>query len=97
MPRTNIANLTDIPNIGKAISRALNLINIHSPSDLIGKDPYQMYDELCRITGKRQDHCLLDTFIAAVRYMEGAPSKKWWAYTAERKAVMKKRAAEEEM
>jgi hypothetical protein len=32
-----------------------------------------MYDDLCRITGKRHDACLLDTFIAAVRFMEGAP------------------------
>jgi pathogenicity locus Cdd1 protein len=28
---------------------------------------------------------VLDTFIAAVRYMEGAPKRPWWHYTAERK------------
>jgi Pathogenicity locus len=28
---------------------------------------------------------LLDTFIAAVRFMEGEPKKPWWKYTAERK------------
>jgi hypothetical protein len=37
-----------------------------------------MYDDLCRITAQRHDPCLLDTFISAVRYMEGAPKKPWW-------------------
>lgn len=95
MPRTNINNLSDIPNIGPAVSRKLELINIHHPDDLIGKDPYQLYSELCRITGKRIDHCVIDVFIAAVRFMEGAPAQSWWAYTAERKAEMKKRDTEE--
>ena len=94
MPRTNIKNLSDIPNIGPAISRKLELINIQQPDELIGKDPYQMYDALCCITGKRMDHCIIDVFIAAVAFMEGAPAQKWWAYTAKRKAVMKNRAAQ---
>ena len=31
---------------------------------------------------------MIDTFIAAVRYTEGAPKKPWWKYTAERKREM---------
>jgi hypothetical protein len=46
---------------------------------------YAMYDDPCRIKGQRHDPCLLDTFIAAVRFMEGEPKKLWWKYTAERK------------
>jgi hypothetical protein len=56
-------------------------------------DPYALYDDLCRITGQRHDPCLLDTFIAAVRYVEGAPKTPWWEYTAERKRVMAARSA----
>ena len=48
------------------------------PADLLDRDPYQMYDALFRITGQRHDPCLLDTFIAAVRYMAGEPKKPWW-------------------
>jgi len=44
-----------------------------------------MYYDLCRITGQRHGPCLLDMFIAAVRFMEGSPKKPWWKYTAERK------------
>ncbi len=35
---------------------------------------------------------MLDTFIAAVRFVEGAPAKPWWAYTAERKRTLAARA-----
>jgi hypothetical protein len=60
-------------------------LEITLPDDLPGPDPYAMYDDLCRVTGQRHDPCVLDTFIAAVRFMEGEPKKSWWKYTAERK------------
>lgn len=87
--RTYIQKLIEIPNIGPATARDLALLNIILPSQLIGKDPYRMYDELCRITGKKHDPCVIDVFISAVRFMEGAPSRKWWDYTAERKKTLK--------
>jgi hypothetical protein len=30
------------------------------PGDLVGREPYDMYDDLCRITGQRHDPCLLE-------------------------------------
>ena len=83
--REEIASLEDIPNVGPAIAADLRQLGITMPSELQGRDPYVMYDDLCHITGQRHDLCLLDTFIAAVRFMEGAPKKPWWKYTAERK------------
>jgi hypothetical protein len=83
--RTNVQNLQDIPNVGPATAKDLALLGIHAPSDLIGRNPMQLYDALCRITGKRHDPCVIDVFISAVRYMEGEPPRKWWYYTAERK------------
>lgn len=85
MERTNIQNLQAIPNVGKAIEKDLIRLGITTPVDLIGKDPYQMYADLCQVTGKRYDPCVADVFIAAVRYMEGGPPKKWWEFTPERK------------
>src|SRR5438045_2232424 len=66
---------------------------ITTPGYLAGRDPYVLYDDLCRLTGQRHDPGLLDTFIAAVRYMEGGPKKPWWAYTAQRKQEMAARSA----
>ena len=94
--RESLSRLEDIPNIGPSIAADLRQLGITTPAQLPGRDPYAMYDDLCRITGQRHDPCLLDTFIAAVRYMEGSPKKPWWKYTAERKRELAVREAKSE-
>jgi|SRR6516165_2248642 hypothetical protein len=86
-----VTRLEDIPNVGPAIAADLRQLGISQPDDLLGRNPYEMYDDLCRITGQRHDPCLLDTFIAAVQYMAGEPKKPWWTYTAERKRELANR------
>ena len=88
MQRSEIKKLQDIPNIGKAMEKDLLLLGIRHPVELIGRDPYQMYSELCEITGIRHDPCVIDVFISAVKYMQGGPSVKWWTFTNERKQKM---------
>jgi hypothetical protein len=46
-----------------------------------------LYQSLCAVTGQRQDPCVLDTFMAAIDFMRGAPAAPWWNYTAQRKAL----------
>ena len=77
--------LEAIPTVGVSIARDLRSIGIKKPRDLIGRNPYALYRALCDETRTRQDPCVLDTFISAVRFMEGAPARPWWSYTAERK------------
>ena len=85
MNRNQYKRLEQVPNIGPAMAGDLRLVGVAHPQDLPGKDPYAMFDELCRKTGKHMDPCVLDVFISAVRFMEGAPKRPWWHYTAERK------------
>jgi len=87
MQRDQYTELEQLPNVGPAIAAELRCIGIAAPQDLVGRDPYDMFDNLCRVTGTRHDPCVLDVFIAAVRFMAGAPAMPWWAYTAERKTV----------
>src|SRR6266478_3981121 len=61
MNRDELSGLEEIPNVGPAIAADLRRLGITLPSELPGRDPYEMYDDLCRITGKRHDPCLLDT------------------------------------
>lgn len=88
MKRTPPEVLEDLPNVGPATARDLRLLGVQVPADLIGRDPYELYDELERRTGFRHDPCVIDVFIAAVAFMEGAPARPWWKYTAERKAKL---------
>ena len=91
--RADIARLEDIPNVGPAVAADLRRLGIKSPGELSGRDPYALYDDLCRLTGQRHDPCLLDTFIAAVRFMAGEPKQPWWKYTAQRKRELAARSA----
>jgi DNA transformation protein len=77
--------LTDIPNVGASIAGDLRALGITQPRQLAGQDPYALYERSNRLAGQRQDPCLADCFIAAVRFMEGGPPTPWWHYTAERK------------
>jgi hypothetical protein len=90
--RDEITDLQQIPNVGPAIASDLRLIGIESPQDLLGRDPYKMYDDLCDTTGDRHDPCVIDVFIAAVRFMGGESAKPWWKYTPERKRTLTARA-----
>ena len=83
--RRTKSSLEALPNIGPATAADLHLLGISSSEQLKGRDPWELYERLCRITGQRHDPCLLDVFIATVRFVEGAPALPWWHYTAERK------------
>ena len=78
--------LEQLPNIGPAIAADLRSIGIAEPADLMACDAMALYRALCTHSGRRQDPCVLDTFIAAVDFMQGAAAAPWWRYTAERKA-----------
>ncbi len=86
--RETVTELTDLPNIGKAIAANLYLIGIHHPQDLIGKNGYQLHHELCRVTGENHDPCVIDVFLAVVDFMEGGEPVPWWKFTAERKEYL---------
>ena len=93
--RSAITQLEDLPNVGAAIAALLRKAGIDCPQDLADQDPYALYDHLNKTTGTRHDPCVLDTFIAAVRFMSGKPSKPWWKYTAERKRTLATREAKQ--
>jgi len=79
--------LEQIPNIGPAMAGDLRAMGIARPADLRGHDALALYRQLCKLSGQRQDPCVLDTFMAAVDFMQGAAAAPWWHYTAQRKAA----------
>ncbi len=86
--RETTKKLTDLPNVGKTVAKDLELIGIHTPEALIGKDPLLLYRSLCDATGTVHDPCMLDVLMSVVDYMNGGEPQVWWAYTKERKRMM---------
>jgi hypothetical protein len=81
-----IANLI---SVGPAMVRDFELLGIRSVAQLAKQNPQRMYGRLNRVTGQRQDPCVLDTFCAAVAQARNprlpAEQCQWWYWSAKRK------------
>ncbi|MEZ0294635.1 MAG: helix-hairpin-helix domain-containing protein [Solirubrobacteraceae bacterium] len=77
--------LQDLANVGPAVERMLGRVGVTAPAQLAGQDPYELFERLCAVDGRRHDPCLLDTFMSAVDQADGKPARPWWEYTPERK------------
>ena len=81
--------LQDLVSIGPAMLRDFELLGVRSVAQLARRNPKRLYEKLCRVTGKRQDPCVLDVFSAAVAQAENpllaAERCQWWYWSRERK------------
>jgi len=92
MIRDDVKELEDLRNVGPATAADLRHLGITRPQQLVGKDPFKLYEKLCRLTGVRHDPCVIDVFVAITRFMGGDKAKPWWKYTTERKRVLAEQA-----
>ena len=92
--RNRLSALSDLPNIGKACAADLLLLGITQPAALKSVDAVDLYERLCTAKGTRVDPCMLDVLISVTRFMAGEDARPWWAYSAERKAMLKEKDAQ---
>ncbi|HEV2291946.1 MAG TPA: helix-hairpin-helix domain-containing protein [Gemmatimonadales bacterium] len=86
MPRASHRDpLQVIPGIGPSLAADLRRLGVRRISDLRRRDPERMYRRLERLTGSRQDRCVLYTFRCAVYYARtpkpAARWLRWWNWT----------------
>ena len=86
--------LADLVSIGPAMLDDFALLKIRSVEQLAKQNPQRLYNRLCRLTGTRQDPCVLDAFHAAVAQARDPklPAKQcqWWYWSRIRKAGAKR-------
>ena len=74
--------LEEIPGVGKRIAAVMEALGIRRVSDLVGRDPEELYRRECLLKGFEEDRCALYVWRTAVYYAEHAdpePEKlKWW-------------------
>ncbi len=92
LDRTKVTKFEHIPNVGPRIAADFRALGVLSPKALAKEDALELYARLQKITKSKQDPCVLDTFMAAVDFMRGAPAMPWWHYTPKRKALLSKKA-----
>ena len=75
-------DLTQIPYVGNSIEKDFKRIGITMISDLKGKDPEELYSQICAAKGHQVDRCLLYVCRSSVYFAENEnpdPEKiKWW-------------------
>ena len=81
--------LQNLVSIGPAMLRDFEILGIRTVAQLARRNPKRLYEKLCRVTGKRQDPCVLDAFSAAVAQARNpflpAERCRWWYWSRERK------------
>ena len=82
--------LQDLISIGPSMVRDFKLLGVRSVAELARQNPEKLYQKLRRITGQRQDPCVLDTFHAGVAQARNprlpAEQCQWWYWSRKRKA-----------
>jgi hypothetical protein len=86
--------LEDLISIGPAMLHDFEMLGIRSVAQLARQNPQRMYARLTRVSGQRQDPCVLDVFCAAVAQARNPrlPAEKcqWWYWSSKRKQRSKK-------
>jgi hypothetical protein len=89
MPTTT-RELADLISIGPAMLRDFEMLGIRSVAQLAKQSPQRMYARLNRVSGQRQDPCVLDVFRAVVAQARNprlpAEQCQWWYWSRKRKA-----------
>ncbi len=71
-----------IPGIGPSLALDLRELGVHRVADLTTRDPEEMYRDLARLRGVRQDPCVLYVFRCAVYFARTVRPEpellKWW-------------------
>lgn len=89
--RNAIRQLTELVNVGNSVAEDLHRIGVMRAQQLIGRDPWKLYCEICTHDKVLHDPCLIDVLISVVDYMNGGKPQKWWKFTARRKSTYGKR------
>ena len=93
-PMHRSRQLGELISIGPAMLRDFAQLKIHSVPQLARQNPRRMYEQLNRLSGQRQDPCVLDTFQAAVAQARNPrlPTEQcqWWWWSNRRKQEVRK-------
>lgn len=74
-----------LKNVGQATCKDLIMLEVNSVEQLAKENPDELYERLQRITGKKQDPCVWDTFAAIIHEAKTGIKTPWWEWSKVRK------------
>ncbi|TDW21186.1 helix-hairpin-helix domain-containing protein [Kribbella kalugense] len=91
MSKNDPTDLTSLMNVGAAVAGYLGRADITHVDQLVGRDPFEIYETICERDAVLHDPCLLDTIMSATDQANGNPARPWWSYTPVRKQLLEQR------
>jgi hypothetical protein len=87
--------LRELVSIGPAMLEDFEKLRVRTVGELARRKPEKLYEQLCEVTGQRQDICVLDVFRAAVAQARNpqlpAAQRNWWYWSRLRKKAKRNR------
>lgn len=81
------SDLQSIPGVGPSIEQDFLDLGIGAVAELAGRDPTQLYAQLCELRGERIDRCVLYVFRSSVYFASEAEHEEallqWWNWKDE--------------
>jgi hypothetical protein len=88
--RSGERRLQDLISVGPAIARDFELLGVKTVAQLARRNPENLFERLCHVTGQAQDICCLDVFRAAIAQARNPELPmaqcQWWYWSRLRKA-----------
>ncbi len=88
-PAAAVDRLEDLPNIGKSIANDLRSLGIHTAVDFTKYSPFEIYEKLTPVMGKRHDPCVFYTFLSVEHFLKTAEPLPWWKFTEKGKRFLR--------
>lgn len=81
-----VTELSELRNIGKAMLKDFELLDITSVKQLASCDADKLYARIQILSNARHDPCVWDTYAAAIHQAKTGEALAWWEFTKVRKA-----------
>jgi hypothetical protein len=83
------SELLQLKNVGRRVLEDLKMLGIKKNEHLKHETAQELYNKLQRITGAKQNICMLDLFSAIIHEAKTKEKLPWWYFSSIRKSVSK--------
>jgi len=92
VPKKKTDELSQLRNIGQAMRKDFELLNIRTVEQLAKQDADKLFARIQTLMGSRHDPCVWDTYAAAIHQAKTGEALPWWHFTKIRKERERKKS-----
>jgi hypothetical protein len=76
--------LQPMRHLWRGIEADLVRLGVNALEDLKNRDPVELFQAYCVLSGKEFDLCVQDSFTSLVEFAKTGEPRAWWRFTRER-------------